>query len=412
MASNQILNKTLTFQGINFLRQRLVLSCLSGKKIHITDIRSKEEKPGVREYEISLIRLFDQISNGAKIEVGRAGTSFTFIPGILLGGEITHNCDPARGIGYYLEPIMMLAPFCKKPLHIILKGITNCDSDVSVDQLRYSMLEVLRKFLITDDGLKLTVLKRGLPPVAGGHVEFCCPIRRELKPFQWVESGQVRKVRGMCFTRRVAPVVGNRIIDKVKHHINQYLTDVYFVCDNSKGPAPGFGISINCVTTKGTYYSAEALSCQQLNANGTSSNDSSNTNASNNSNEGNKGRILSPEEVAEEAVFRLLEEIRRGGCVDSYSQPIVLLFMVLGPKDVSKIMLGPLTTQAMYMLRHIRDFFSVTFKIDRHEPEESIDLDEDGDDDEDMSKKRALGADKVLLTCVGTGFVNFSKGNL
>lgn len=401
--------KELQYEGSNFLRQRLVLSCLSGNKVKITNIRSKDENPGVREYEINLIRLFDQLSNGAKIEVGRTGTSFTFIPGMLLGGTITHTCDPGRGIGYYLEPIMMLAPFCKRPLQIVLKGITNCENDVSVDQLRYSLLEVLRKFIMTDDGLRLVIHKRGLPPVPSGVVEFTCPVRRELTAFQWLDGGLVKKIRGLCFTRRVAPVVANRIIESAKKHLNKYLPDVYFICDNAKGPAPGFGISINCITTKGTYYSSEAVSCQSYEADSKyRPGDGRLTLAGSGE---SKEKIRSPEEVGEDAVFRLLEEIRRGGCVDSYSQCLVLLFMVLGPNDVSKVMLGPLTTQAMYMLRHIRDFFSVSFKIDEYQPE---DMDDDDSDDEDKqeAKKRLTGADKIVLTCVGTGFVNFSKGNV
>lgn len=49
-----------------------------------------------------------------------------------------------------------------------------------------------------------------------------------------------------------------------------------------------------------------------------------------------------PEDVGREAAWRLLEEIYRGGCVDTLSQPLVLLYMALSPKDVSKVVLGPL----------------------------------------------------------------------
>lgn len=35
-------------------------------------------------------------------------------------------------MGYFLEPIVMLAPFSKKPLSLTLKGITTDDKDLSV----------------------------------------------------------------------------------------------------------------------------------------------------------------------------------------------------------------------------------------------------------------------------------------
>lgn len=41
-------SNSLTFKGSNFMRQRLVLSVLSGKPIKITDIRRNDNDPGLR----------------------------------------------------------------------------------------------------------------------------------------------------------------------------------------------------------------------------------------------------------------------------------------------------------------------------------------------------------------------------
>lgn len=40
--------KPMTYDGCNFLRQRLVLATLSGKAVKIKKIRSKEDNPGLR----------------------------------------------------------------------------------------------------------------------------------------------------------------------------------------------------------------------------------------------------------------------------------------------------------------------------------------------------------------------------
>lgn len=39
---------TLHFKGSNFMRQRLVLSVLSGKPINISEIRSRSDEPGLK----------------------------------------------------------------------------------------------------------------------------------------------------------------------------------------------------------------------------------------------------------------------------------------------------------------------------------------------------------------------------
>lgn len=60
------------------------------------------------------------------------GTTILLKPGVITGGTLTHECPLSRSIGYFLEPIVMLAPFCKKPLNLTLRGITTDAHDLSV----------------------------------------------------------------------------------------------------------------------------------------------------------------------------------------------------------------------------------------------------------------------------------------
>lgn len=63
------------------------------------------------------------------------GTAILLRPGIILGGTLQHDCPTSRSIGYFLEPIVRLAPFAKKPMHLTLKGITTDEHDLSVRSL-------------------------------------------------------------------------------------------------------------------------------------------------------------------------------------------------------------------------------------------------------------------------------------
>lgn len=89
----------LVFKGSNFFRQRLLLATLSGRSVRIEDIRSTHDDPGLREYEVSLIRLLDKVTNGTRVELSPTGTSVYFQPGILVGGHVNHSCSTQRGIG-------------------------------------------------------------------------------------------------------------------------------------------------------------------------------------------------------------------------------------------------------------------------------------------------------------------------
>ncbi|KAB7496092.1 putative RNA 3'-terminal phosphate cyclase-like protein [Armadillidium nasatum] len=78
--------------------------------------------------------------------------------------------------------------------------------------------------------------------------------------------------------------------------------------------------------------------------------------------------------------------------------------MVLGPKDVSKVVLGILTPYTINFLKHIKDFFGVSFKIDPYK-EQFIGVD---DDTSDLN----LGSPKFIFSCMGVGYTNISKPQL
>ena len=109
-----------------------------------------------------------------------------------------------------------------------------------------------------------------------------------------------------------------------------------------------------------------------------------------------------PEDVGMAAAQLLCDEVAKGGCVDSTHQSLVFLLMTLCPEDVSRVRVGQLTEYrcfscsmpggsrlpvcSMRTLRHIRDFFGVTFKIN---------LDPD--------------SDTTLMACRGVGYHNISR---
>ena len=73
------------------------------------------------------------------------GTMLFYKPGLLTGGTIDHDCNPQRSIGYYLEAVVLLAPFCKKPIRFTLKGITNDRHDPTVSQKYFIIIVSCRE---------------------------------------------------------------------------------------------------------------------------------------------------------------------------------------------------------------------------------------------------------------------------
>ncbi|XP_015590069.1 RNA 3'-terminal phosphate cyclase-like protein [Cephus cinctus] len=372
----KIKNNVLMYEGCNYLRYRLLLSTLSCKPVRITDIRAGDDDPGLREYEISFIRLLDKVTNGTRIELNETGTSLYYNPGLLVGGDLEHDCSLQRGIGYYLEGIMALAPFCKIPMNIKLRGITNNALDPSVDRIKASAIPLVKRFLAGDNSIELIISKRGVAPMGGGEVKFLCPINKNLKTIQFQNSGMVKRIRGIACSVRVSPAIANRMVESAKGVLLNFLPDIYIHTDQSRGASsgksPGFGISLTAETTTEVFLSGEAFSPLMT-----------------------TGSLpCVPEDLGKEAALKLLDEIHRNGCVDSPFQSMAALFMALGKKDVSKITVGPLTQTMIQFLRDLRDFFGTVFKIEHVKEEE----------DDTLTTQ-----EQILLTCVGIGYTNISR---
>ncbi|KAF8844489.1 18S rRNA biogenesis protein [Paxillus ammoniavirescens] len=356
---------TVTYSGHQYLRQRLVLSILSGKPVRIDKIRSEDKNPGLRDYEVSLLRLLEKATNGTSIEISVTGTTILLIPGIISGGPVSHDCPLSRSVGYFLEPLIMLAPFSKKPFQLTLRGITTDDNDLSVDLIRTVTLPHLQLFGVSD-GLELRIRKRGAPPEGGGEIQFLCPVVKQAKTLNFVEPGKIKRIRGIAHAVRVSPQFSNRMIDSCRSVLNRYIPDIYLYSDvykgDESGKSPGYALSLLAESTTSAIHCSEAVSQPGGN----------------------------PEDVALLASRALLSEIQRGGCVDRRHQNLVLLMMVLGSEDVGRCRMGEPTARTIQFLRDVRSFFGTSFKIVSANPSDP-------------------SCTELLYSCYGTGYVNVNR---
>ncbi|KAF7973404.1 hypothetical protein HWV62_15197 [Athelia sp. TMB] len=358
-------NTVVQFSGHQYLRHRLVLSILSGRPVRIDKIRSNDKNPGLLDYEISLLRLLEKVTNGTIIEISVTGTAILVKPGIISGGPVTHDCPLSRSIGYFLEPIIMIAPFAKKSFQLTLRGITTNDSDLSVDLMRTVTLPHVQLFGISD-GLELRIKKRGAQPEGGGEVQFLCPVVKQVKTLNFVDAGKIKRIRGIAHAVRVNPQFSNRMIEASRSILNRYIPDIYLYSDVYKGEesgkSPGYALTLLAESTTSAIHSSEAISQPGV----------------------------APEDIALLATRALLQEINLGGCVDRKHQTLVLLLMVMGSEDVGRCRMGEPTLRTIQFLRDVKDFFGTSFKIVLADVSDS-------------------SSTELLYSCYGTGYVNVNR---
>ncbi|KAK9462714.1 RNA 3'-terminal phosphate cyclase/enolpyruvate transferase [Lipomyces oligophaga] len=364
----------LVYTGNADFRIRLVLATLAGRTIKIEKIRSDSMEPGLKDYEVSFLRLLESITNGTVIEISYTGTTIIYKPGLIVNGTVTHNCPLSRGVGYFLEPILLLAPFGKAALNLTMKGITSNGFDLGVDTIRTALFPVYNKFGIMRQELR--VIKRGSPPLGGGEINIFLPhvLLQPQTLHAAVKSPPISKIRGVAFSTRVSPASVNRIIDGARSVLAVTGCETYIYSEVARGEdsgmSPGFGVSLVAETKTGWCFTAEDV--------------------------GGAGEI--PEDVGERAARALLEEVSMGGMVSRCQAKAVLILMVLGKEDVGRVLVGRdvVDESIVRLLRDIKLMWGTEVRIKPYDSSTDDDLDEQG-------------PEQYVISVKGVGFVNASK---
>lgn len=333
------------------LTHRLVLSTLTGRPVHISQIRpSSTSNPGLAPHEISFLRLLEAVTNGSQLEISYTGTILVYKPGLITGsapgtgasgGVIKHELPAGctRGVSYFLLPLCLLAPFSKAPVNVIFTGpgvITSATptGDMSVDSVRTAILPLFTQFGIFNN-IELRVLRRSNPGSngkgGGGEVQLVFGHQVRLpKTLHLMNPGRIKKIRGVAYSTGVSGSNNARMIETTRGILNPFVADTYIFSDISSAPlvpAPernnpaakrktgiGFGLSLVAESSTGCLYSAD-VACPPSGGE-------------------------PPEDIGKQAAYQLLETISKGGCVTPAAATTMITLMAMGSEDVGRLQLG------------------------------------------------------------------------
>lgn len=353
-------------EGERFFRQRVILSLLTGKNCKFRNIRSKEQDVGLQDFEVDFLSLVQKLTDGTVVEVNHTGTGLLFKPGTIRGGSVSHSCNTMRSIGYYVDPLLLIAPFSKYAFKLALTGITTSmadGEDLSVDALVSAVVPTMKFFSpLVLENCEFRILKRGAAPLGGGEVLFTCPIIAQSVPWELTSEGKIVKIRGMASTTRISPQVANRMVEAARGLLNQYTQDIFITTDAAKGKesgqSAGYNLFLVAESTTGALYFSEA--------------------------EGKPNGI--PEELAGEVCQGLLKKIARGGAIDERRHLFFLTMMALGPEDFFSVLVSKVPRATTEYMKEIEAFLGVKYRI----------------------KEAEKG---VIISTIGRGFLNFGKRN-
>ncbi|KAL3475395.1 hypothetical protein BJX99DRAFT_247599 [Aspergillus californicus] len=295
---------------------RLVFSTLTGRTIHISQIRpSSPTNPGLAPHEISFLRLLEAVTNGTQMEISYTGTILVYKPGLITGS----GASPGA------------------PIKVLFTGpgvITSSTptGDMSVDSVRTAILPLFNQFGIFNN-IELRVLRRSNPGPTGrgggGEVQLTFGHQVRLpKTLHLMNVGRIKRVRGVAYSVGVSASNNARMIDVTRGILNPLVPDTYIFSDVSSAPLVpdrnnppakkkfglGFGLSLVAETSTGCLFSAD-VACPPSGG-------------------------QPPDDIGRQCAYQLLETISKGGCIAPAAFPTIIGLMTMGSEDVGRIQVG------------------------------------------------------------------------
>ncbi len=178
------------------LRYAVALATLLGKPLHMTRIRAKREKPGLRPQHLQAVRACCSLSDG-EVEGAEVGsTEIFFQPGdTLRTGDFRWDIGTAGSTTMLAFTLIPLALFASRPCSFSMVGGLFQDSAPSAFHLQMVLLPILKRM---GAEIRMEVLQPGYPPKGEGRLRVeVKPLRGGLKPLRMTEQGTLKGIRGI-----------------------------------------------------------------------------------------------------------------------------------------------------------------------------------------------------------------------
>jgi len=161
--------------GGQILRTSLALSCITGKSLHIENIRAARRNPGLAKQHLAAVQAACQIS-GAKCHGAVISSKvLDFQPGTVQSGEFHFDIGSAGSATLVIQTILPVLFLADKPSSVTVTGGTHNPWSPPFDFLCETFLPAIATAGFQANG---RIIKYGFFPAGGGKITF------DIQPWQ------------------------------------------------------------------------------------------------------------------------------------------------------------------------------------------------------------------------------------
>jgi len=195
------------------------LATLLGEELHLTNIRAKREKPGLRPQHLKAIQALQQLCRGTLDGGEVSSKEIRFRPGgEIKGGDYEWDIGTAGSTTLLAMTLLPAACFSNEAIRFRISGGLFQDFASSAYHMRYVLFPVLNKMGIT---ARLSIIRPGYVPRGGGIIEVELePMAGKIKPISLVSQGDVIEAKGVAIASHLKE---RRVSERMVETCNEVL---------------------------------------------------------------------------------------------------------------------------------------------------------------------------------------------
>jgi RNA 3'-terminal phosphate cyclase (ATP) len=283
------------------VRYAIALCSLLGEGLHMTNIRAKRDKPGLRPQHLASVRACARMCD-AQVKGAEAKSSeVIYSPGSpIKGGYYEWDIGTAGSTTMLLMSLLPLACFADKETTLRLAGGLFQDFAPSAHHMQHVLFPTLSKMGIQAE---MEIVRPGYVPKGGGIIQANIKPLRNMRPLILPKQGRMKEIRGLSLSSHLRkPMVSERMAGECRNLLAQagYQSYIETLWDETSSQE-GANLAVWAESDTGCLLGADRA--------------------------GRRGR--SSEQIGRYVARTLLEDLAAGATVDRYLADQLIIYAAL-----------------------------------------------------------------------------------
>ena len=181
--------------GGQILRTSLALSCITGKRLHIKNIRSARRNPGLAKQHLSCVRAACHICNGKSHGAAKGSKVLDFQASPVHSGDFRFDIGSAGSTSLVIQTLLPALFLAHKPSTVTVTGGTHNPLAPPFDFLSETFLPAIKTAGFQGD---CKLLRHGFFPAGGGKITLRVQPRQKQSPVSMQTQVQANQAIDLC----------------------------------------------------------------------------------------------------------------------------------------------------------------------------------------------------------------------